>query len=165
MNNDHAAHRSRTEGFDIAKPHVALTCVPVSHGSYCLKTVLLIERQSGLKVIAVSQGLNVTSRDSLSALEPSDPGPMYIRKFRVLPLLGRFCEEQVQYRRSERRHLDSPSSYWCADNSSCLRRSSSTTCSDDSTEDCGIGGSVDLRPLMFPPAWSWASAASRRSPA
>ena len=29
MNNDHAAHRSRIERFDIVKPHVALTCAPV----------------------------------------------------------------------------------------------------------------------------------------
>ena len=28
MNNDHAAHRSRIERFDIVKPHVALTCLP-----------------------------------------------------------------------------------------------------------------------------------------
>ena len=57
-----------------------------------MKTVSLIERHSGLKVIAVSQGLNFKSRDSLSALEPSDPGPMYIRKFRVLP----FCPASVK---------------------------------------------------------------------
>ena len=49
-----------------------------SNGSYCVKTVLLIERHSGLKAIAVSQGLNFRSRDNLSALEPSDPGPTYI---------------------------------------------------------------------------------------
>ena len=39
-----------------------------SNGSCCVKTVLLIERHSGLKVIVVSQGLNFKSTDSLSAL-------------------------------------------------------------------------------------------------
>ena len=60
----------------------------VSKGSYCVKTVLLIERHSDLTVIAVSQGLNFKSRDSLSALEPSDPCPTYIRKIRVLPFFS-----------------------------------------------------------------------------
>ena len=73
---------------DIVKQHVALLRVPGFEWSYCVKTVLLIELHSRLKVIAFSQGLNFMSSDSLSALEPCDPGPMYIRKFRVLPL---FC--------------------------------------------------------------------------
>ena len=34
------------------------------------------------------QGLNFRSRDSLSALDPSDPGPTYIRKFRILPFFS-----------------------------------------------------------------------------
>ena len=33
-------------------------------------------------------GLNFKSRDSLSALEPSDQGPTYIRKFRFLPFFS-----------------------------------------------------------------------------
>ena len=53
-----------------------------------MKTVLLIERHSGLKVIAVSQGLNFKSRDSLSALEPSDPGPMLHPKISSLALFS-----------------------------------------------------------------------------
>ena len=42
-----------------------------SNWSYCVKTVLLIERHSGLTVIAVSQWLNFKSRDSFSALDSS----------------------------------------------------------------------------------------------
>ena len=118
-----------------------------------MKTVLLIERHSGLKVIAVSQGLNFKSRDSLSALELSDPRPKYIRKFRVLP----FCSASVKSKFNIvvanddiwNSYFHSPDSYWGADNSSCLRRSYSTTCSDDSAEDCGIGVSVDVRHTDF----------------
>ena len=97
-----------------------------------MKTLLLIERHSGLKVIAVSQGLNFKSRDSLSALGLSHPGPMYIRKFRVLP----FCSASVKSKFNIvvanddiwNSYFHSPGSYWGADNSSCLRRSYSTTC-------------------------------------
>ena len=61
-------------------------------------TVLLVERLSGLKVIAVSEGLNFKSRDSLSALTSEN--------FESCPFCPRFCVEQVQYCRSERRHFE-----------------------------------------------------------
>ena len=37
-------------------------------------------------------GLNLKSRDNLSAHESSDPSPMYVRKFRVLP----FCSASAK---------------------------------------------------------------------
>ena len=72
-----------------------------------MKAVLFIEGPSGLKMVASSQGLNFKS-DSLSALEPSDPGPHVHAKISclALALVLHFCEEQIQYRRSERRHFE-----------------------------------------------------------
>ena len=118
-----------------------------------MKTALLIERRSGLKVIAVSQGLNFKSRESLSALEPSDPGPWYIRKFRVFT----FCSASLKSRSNIvvvnddiwNSYFHSAGSYQGTYNTSCLRGSSSTTCSSDSPEDCGIRVSVDVRHTDF----------------
>ena len=70
-----------------------------SDGSYCVKTVLLIERHSGRKVIAVSLGLNFKSQESLSALEPVRSRSNVHPKISSLALLLRLCEEQIQYRR------------------------------------------------------------------
>ena len=62
-----------------------------SSGSYCVKTVLLIDRHSGRKVIAVPR-----VELSLSALEPSDPGPINVHpKISSLVIVLRFCEEQI----------------------------------------------------------------------
>ena len=63
-----------------------------SNGSYCAKTLLLIERHARRKVIAMSKGSNFKSRD----IEPSDPGPLKISN---LALSLRFCEEH-QHRRT-----------------------------------------------------------------
>ena len=87
---------------------------------------------------AISQGLNFESRDSLPALEPSDPGPMYIRKFRVLP----FCSASAKSMFSIvvangdilNSYFHSPDLCRGIDNSGCLRESSAATCSSDSRE-------------------------------
>ena len=57
----------------------------------------------------MSQGLNSKSRDNLSALEPSDPGPMYV-------------EDVLNS------YFHSPDLYRGTVNSSCLRKSPSATC-------------------------------------
>ena len=50
-----------------------------SDKSYCVKLYLLECHPDRIE-IAVFQGLDFGSRDSLSVLEPSDPGPMYVQK-------------------------------------------------------------------------------------
>ena len=143
MNNDHTAHRSRIGRFHTVKPHVALTCIVLREDCLAHRTPF------GPESHRCPQGLNFKSRDnSLSALEPSDPCPMYIGNFRMLPFLIRFCEEQIQYCPCERRHLEFvlplPRFVPGTDNSICLRGSPSTTCSSDSAEDCGNSVSVDV---------------------
>ena len=138
MNNDHTAHWSMVD-FDIIEKHMC-SVYHDSDGSYCVKTVLLIERQSGRKVIAVSQELNFKSRDSLSALEPSDPGPMYIRTFRVSPFRSASAKSKFSIVAVNddilNSYFHSPSSYRGTDNSSCLQKPPSTTCSSDSRDGC-----------------------------
>ena len=140
MDNDHTAHRVGEKNFLASSSHTSFCSVyQDSDGSYCVKTGLLIERHSGLKIIAVSQGLNLKSRDNLSALEPSDSSPMYIRKCRVLP-----CRSAASAKSNFsivvvkddilNSSSDSPGSYRGTDNSSCLRKSPLTTCSSDSRE-------------------------------
>ena len=154
MNNDHAAYRSRIECFDIVKPHVALTCVPpfkwIVLREDCLAHRTPFGPESDRCVPRVELQVK---RDSLPALEPSDPGPMYFRKFRVLP----FCSASVKSKFNIvvanddfwNSYFHSPGSSRGPDNSRCLRGSSSTTCSDDSAEDCGMGVSIDVRHTDF----------------
>ena len=103
-----------------------------------MKTVLLIECQSSRQEIAVSRGLNFRSRDNLSALEASSPGPMHVRKCRVLP----FCSASAKSKFnivvvSEdilNSYCHSPNLYRGTVNSSCLRKSASATCSSGPRE-------------------------------
>ena len=103
-----------------------------------VKTVSLIECHSGRRVIAESQGLNLRSRDKLSALEPSNPGPIYTRKFRVLPLCSASVQSKfnIVVRRKDILNLffRSPSLYRGTVDSSCLRKSPPATCSSCSRE-------------------------------
>ena len=67
MNSDHTAHRSRIEPFDIVKPNVTLARAPGVGWIVLCEDCLAHQGHPGLKVIAVSQGLNFKPRDSLSA--------------------------------------------------------------------------------------------------
>ena len=103
-----------------------------------MKTVLLNGCHSGRKEIAASQGLNFRSRDNLSALEPSDPRPMYVRKFRVLPFCSASAKNQFNIVAVSEDVLNSyfhsPSLYRGTVNSNSLRKSPSATCSSGSRE-------------------------------
>ena len=105
-----------------------------SDGSYCVKTVLLVERHSDRRVIAVSQGLNFKSRNNLSALEPSDQGPMYVRKFRVLSFCSASAKSEFSIVAVNEDIMNS--CFHPPGVSRCLRKSSSATCSSDSREGC-----------------------------
>ena len=127
------SHSASAEGgtFLTLSSHTLLLHVyQVSDGPYCVKTGLLIERHSGRKVIAVSQGLNFRSRDSLSALEPSDPGPMHIRKFRILPFFSASVKSKFNIVVVNQVHVEAPTIQVA------LRKPPSATCSSDSDEGC-----------------------------
>ena len=114
--------------------HTSLCCVHQdSDGSYFVKIVLPIERQSGRRVIAMSQGLNLKSRDNSSALDPSDPSPMYVRTRRVLPLCSAFAKSKFNIDVVSEDILNScfhsPDLYRGTVNSSCFRKSPSAICS------------------------------------
>ena len=88
MNNDDTTRRTEVEPSDIVKPHVTLARVP-RFAWVVLRADCLAQRTPfGPEGIFLSQRLNFKSMDSLSALGPSDPGPMYIRKFRILPIFS-----------------------------------------------------------------------------
>ena len=69
------SYRRRT---GVVEPHVALTYVP-GFAWIVLREDCIARRPFGPEG---DQGLIFRSRDSLSALEPSEPGPTYIRQFR-----------------------------------------------------------------------------------
>ena len=106
-----------------------------SGGLNCVKTGLLIERHSDRKVIAVSQRLNFKSRDNLSALEPSDQGPMYVRKCRVLPFYSASAKSKSSIVVVNEDIMNScfhpPGLCRGTDKSRCLRKSSLATCSSE----------------------------------
>ena len=136
--------------FYIVESRVTLLSVLNFGWSYCVNTVLLIERHSSRQVYAVSHGLNFKSKDSLSALEPSDPSTTYIRKCRVLPFRSASVKSKfsivVENDVILNPYFHSPGSNRGTGNSSCLRKSPSTTCSSFTAQaserfggDCGIG--------------------------
>ena len=97
MNNDHTAHWSMMKRFDIVKPHVALLRVPRS------EWVILREGRLAHRTPfrPKSDRCVSRSRGSLSALEPSDPGQMYIRKCRALPFCSASVKSKIQHCRRE----------------------------------------------------------------
>ena len=97
MNNDHTAHWSVMKRFDIVKPHVALLRVPRSEW-VVLRENCLAHRTP---VRPKSDRCVSRSRGSLSALEPSDPGQMYIRKCRALPFCSASVKSKIQHCRRE----------------------------------------------------------------
>ena len=75
MNNDHTAHRTGVEPFDIVKPHVTLARVPEFEWVVLREDCLAQRTPFGPEGNCCIQGLSFKSMDSLSAL----PGPVYIR--------------------------------------------------------------------------------------
>ena len=138
MDNDHATHRPKIKFFDIVRPHVALTCLPG------FEWIILCENCLADRVPFWS---NFKSRDSLSALEPSKPGPMYVRTFRVLPFRSASVKSRFEiFVVSEdilNSYFQSPGLYRDTVISSCLRGSPSTTCSSGLPEERVFGTSSD----------------------
>ena len=118
------------------------------HSALCTKIRMVVLREHCLA--HRTPGLNFKSKDNLSALEPSDPGPTYIRKCRVLPFRSASVKSKfsivVENDVILNPYFHSPGSNRGTGNSSCLRKSPSTTCSSFTAQaserfggDCGIG--------------------------
>ena len=106
MNNDHKAHRSMIKRLDIIEPHVTVLCAPrsgwvilredcparrASFGSKSNRSVPRSELQVERQLVCTR---NVRSRSNVHP------------KMSCIALSLRFCEEQNQYCRSKRRHLE-----------------------------------------------------------
>ena len=102
VNNDHTAHRSMIKRLDIIEPHVILLCVPrfgwvilrkdcLAHRAPTMskinRTVPRVELQVERKLVCTR---TIRSRSDVRT------------KISSLAPLPCFCEEQLQYRRSER---------------------------------------------------------------
>ena len=129
---------------DCACENVARGKCICPHGSYCAKTVLLIECHSSRKEkkLQCPKGGNFTNKDHLSALEPSDPGPMYVRKCRVLPIGSASAKSKFNNVIVSEDILISyfhpPDLYSGTINSSCPRKSTAATCYSCSREGLNV---------------------------
>ena len=102
MDNDHTAHWSMIERFDIVKPHVALLCVPgfewVILREDCLTHRTPFKSKCGRCVPRVE----LQVKRQLVCTRTVRPRSTVHPKISSLALLLRFCEEQIRYCCSER---------------------------------------------------------------
>ena len=123
---------------DIIEPRVSLLCAP-GFGWVVPSSAIQVEMK-----LQCPKGLNFKSRDNLSALEPSDPGPKNVRKFRVWP----FCSASAKRRFNIvvvgedilNSYIHSPDLHKGTVNSSCLRKSPCAACLQRSTRKTGCLG-------------------------